>query len=95
MIYRRRRSSGSAPTGYYRFENIRTRAGMHGYGDGEFVRLRDEYGNLWNGRADVQDENVIRYSFRDATGKSITGVSDSYGIVLRDEKGNTWRGFVE
>jgi hypothetical protein len=68
---------------------------MHGYGDGEFVRLRDEYGNLWNGRADVQDENVIRYSFRDATGKSITGVSDSYGIVLRDEKGNTWRGFVE
>jgi len=68
---------------------------MYGYGDGDFVRLRDEFGTIWNGRADIQDEDIIRYSFRDATGKSITGISDSHGIVLRDEKGNTWRGFVE
>ena len=95
MIYRRRRSHGSTPTGFYRFENTRSRSGMSGYGDGDFVRLRDEYGTVWNGRADAQDDNVIRYCFRDATGRSITGLSDSFGIVLRDEKGNTWRGFVE
>ena len=95
MIYRRRRSNRGAPTGFYRFENIRTRTAMYGYGDGDFVRLRDESGNIWNGRADAQDDNVIRYCFRDDTGKSMTGVSDSFGIVLRDEKGDTWRGFVE
>ena len=95
MIYRRRRSHGTAPTGFYRFENIRSHTGMTGYGDGDFIRLRDEYGNIWNGRADVQDDTAIRYTFRDDSGKSISGVSDSFGIVLRDEKGNTWRGFVE
>ena len=68
---------------------------MFGYGEGEFVRLRDEYGNVWNGMANSQGDNIVRYSFRDAKGRSITGISDSFGIVLRDEKGNTWRGFVE
>jgi hypothetical protein len=95
MIFRRRKSHGSAPSGFYRFENSRSRAGMTGYGEGDFVRLRDEYGNVWNGVADPQGDNVVRYQFRDAAGKSITGISDSFGIVLRDEKGNTWRGFVE
>lgn len=68
---------------------------MTGYGEGDFVRLRDEYGNVWNGTANPQDENLTRYSFRDASGKAMTGISDAFGIVLRDEKGNTWRGFVE
>jgi len=68
---------------------------MFGYGEGDFVRLRDEFGNVWNGVAEPQDNNLVRFRFRDQTGKSITGISDSFGIVLRDEKGNTWRGFVE
>lgn len=95
MIYRRRRSHGSTSTGYYQFENTRSRATMSGFGDGDFIRLRDEYGNIWNGRAEAQDEGITRYCFRDGTGNSITGISDAFGIVLRDEKGNTWRGFVE
>ncbi|MBI2685104.1 MAG: hypothetical protein HYX27_02220 [Acidobacteria bacterium] len=95
MIYRRRRSHSTAPSGFYRFENMKSRANMVGYGEGDFVRLRDEYGTVWNGMADSQGDNIVRYRFRDASGKSITGISDSYGIVLRDEKGNTWRGFVE
>jgi hypothetical protein len=68
---------------------------MFGYGEGDFVRLRDEFGNVWNGVAEPQGDNVVRFRFRDEKGKSITGISDSFGIVLRDEKGNTWRGFVE
>ncbi|HEU0119587.1 MAG TPA: hypothetical protein VFQ91_03610 [Bryobacteraceae bacterium] len=68
---------------------------MSGYGEGGFVRLRDEFGTVWNGMADPQEDNIVRYRFRDASGRSITGISDSFGIVLRDEKGNTWRGFVE
>ena len=68
---------------------------MVGYSDGDYVRLRDEYGNVWNGVASTLGDDLIRYCFRDAAGKSITGVSDSCGIILRDEQGNTWRGFME
>lgn len=68
---------------------------MVGYGEGEFVRLRDEQGNVWNGTAEAQEDNLVRYRLRDTSGRSITGISDSYGIVLRDEKGNNWRGFLE
>ena len=95
MIYRRKRSYSATPSGFYRFENTRSRNGMTGYGDGDFVRLRDEHGNVWNGMAIAQDDSIVRYTFRDAAGKSISGISDSFGIVLRDGKGNTWRGFVE
>ena len=44
---------------------------------------------VWNGSAERQDDNIIRYRFRDSHGNSISGISDSFGIVLRDEKGNT------
>jgi hypothetical protein len=40
-------------------------------------------------------DGTIRYRFRDAEGKTVSGISDSYGILLRDEQGNTWRGFVD
>lgn len=95
MIYRRKRGGHGVPGGFYRFENVRSRSTMMGYGDGEFVRLRDEYGVVWNGIADLQEDRTVRFRFRNDQGKSISGVSDSHGIVLRDEKGNTWRGFLE
>lgn len=94
MIYRKRRSNG-VQSGFYRFENSRNRTGMFGYGEGEFVRLRDEYGTVWSGTVEAQDDNLVRYRFRDDKGRTISGISDSFGIVLRDDKGNTWRGFVE
>jgi hypothetical protein len=67
---------------------------MYGFGDGEYVRLRDEHGELWQGTVEVLFDDTVRYRFRDSRGRSITGISDRYGILLRDEKGNTWRGFV-
>jgi hypothetical protein len=95
MIYRKRRSYGASSTGFFRFENLKTRSAMVGYGEGDYVRLRDENGTVWNGTADPQSDNIVRYRLRDDRGRSIIGISDSYGIILRDEKGNTWRGFVE
>jgi hypothetical protein len=80
--------------GYFRFDSGKGRT-MSGFGDGDFVRLRDQYGNEWRGQAERQPDDTIRYRFRDAEGKSITGVSDSYGVILRDERGNTWRGFID
>jgi hypothetical protein len=95
MIFRRRKLHTSAPGGFYRFENVKTKSTVFGYGEGDFVRLRDEYGTVWNGTVEPQGDNVYRFRFRNSEGKVITGMSDSFGVILRDERGNTWRGFVE
>jgi len=68
---------------------------MQGFGYGEYIRLRDEFGNIWRGEAELLSDDSVRYRFRDATGRSISGIGDSGGIMLRDDKGNVWRGFVD
>ena len=93
MLYSKRRQ-GKSPGGFYQLESTAEPRRLTGFGDGEFVRLRDENGEVWHGSADVQTEDMIRYQFRNAKGKSISGLADSNGILLRDERGNTWRGFV-
>jgi hypothetical protein len=93
MIYRRRRATSEAPGGFFQFQNAHKQT-VYGFGHGDYIRLRDEYGNMWRGTAEREDESV-RYRFRDDRGRAITGVSDSYGVLLRDERGNTWRGFVD
>jgi hypothetical protein len=93
MIYKKRRGYQGLPGGYFHFSmGNRT---IFGPGDGEFIRLRDEFGNEWRGVAERQGDDTIRYRFRDDSGNHISGMSDGYGVVLRDSKGNTWRGFIE
>ncbi len=94
MIYKRRRRRGGSPAGFYSFESQNRRT-MYGVGDGDFVRLRDENGNLWRGQAEQMEDRTLRFIFRDTGGKRISGISDSYGITLRDEDGKTWRGFID
>jgi hypothetical protein len=94
MIYRKRRMRTSVPRGFYRFED-RSQRTVSGFGDGDFIRLRDEYGNTWRGQAELQDDCTIHFRFRDSNGKVISGISDHYGILLRDELGNSWRGYVD
>jgi hypothetical protein len=94
MIIKRRRSGSAAKTGYYRIQGSGSQF-LHGFGDGDFIRLRDEHGREWRGVAEVFD-TMVRFRFRDSEGNYISGVSDAgAGIILRDEKGNTWRGFVD
>lgn len=95
-VYGRKRRKTSVQGGFYRFESMKTKCSMQGTGFGEFIRLRDEFGNVWRGMAELQDDDTIRYRFRDANGRTISGISDStYGVLLRDDKGNVWRGFVD
>ena len=94
MIYRRRRQRSSVPAGFYRFEGGQ-RQTVYGVGDGDYIRLRDEAGNVWTGHAEKQADNTTRYSFRDSEGNIINGISGGSGILLRDEHGNTWRGFLD
>lgn len=93
MIYHRRRRS-ALQSGFYRFENAH-RKSVFGFGDGDFVRLRDEHGNVWRGQAEVAEDQSIRFLFRDSDGKRISGISEHDGIVLRDERGNLWRGYID
>ncbi len=80
--------------GFYRFEN-KQRKQVCGYGDGDFVRLRDENGNMWQGQAEDMGDNTYRFIFKDSEGKRISGLADDNGVVLRDEDGQTWRGFID
>jgi hypothetical protein len=94
VIYRRRKHRSSVQSGFYRFEGGRNGT-VYGFGDSDYIRLRDELGNAWRGHAETQADGTTRYSFRDSEGNIITGISDGGGIVLRDEHGNTWRGFLD
>ncbi|MBI3208138.1 MAG: hypothetical protein HYZ37_04440 [Candidatus Solibacter usitatus] len=95
MVVRKRRRL-NVSGGFFRFEGLKTKAVMYGSGYGDFIRLRDEYGNTWRGEAEHQSDGIVRYRFRDETGNSISGMSDSsYGVILRDDKGNVWRGFLD
>jgi len=94
MIYRRRKCASSEPGGFYRFETSLHHS-VYGFGDGEFIRLRDEFGNVWRGLAERGDDNTVRYRFRDSKGKTVSGISDAYGILLRDQDGTVWRGFLD
>jgi hypothetical protein len=95
MIYRRkRRMQSTLPAGYFHFDNGKNKW-MSGFGDGDFVRLRDEFGNEWRGQAERHADNTVRFRFRDSLGHFITGVAEGYGVTLRDEHGNVWRGFID
>lgn len=94
MIMKRRNGGTASRSGYYRIQGKGAQF-LHGFGDGDFIRLRDENGKEWRGVAE-EFESMVRYRFRDPDGNHISGVSDGgSGIILRDEKGNTWRGFVD
>ena len=94
MIYQKRRTTQSAPGGFFSFQSIHKQT-VYGYGYGDYIRLRDEYGNVWRGMAEREYDDTVRYRFRDEKGRAITGVSDSYGVLLRDDRGTTWRGFID
>jgi len=92
MAMTRRRKTRLAPTGFFNIQNQTQR--ISGFGSGDFVRLKDEQGELWRGTAELLDDNTIFYRFRNSAGRVISGASDGYGIRLRDERGQVWRGYV-
>jgi hypothetical protein len=95
MIYRSRSRYSRVPGGYLCFRGS-DKTSVYGYGEGDCIRLQDEFGRAWIGSAHRdEDSKIVRYRFRDASGRNISGMSDSHGIVLRDDKGRTWRGFID
>jgi hypothetical protein len=92
MIYRRRKGGRQVPAGFYYIQSEGN--AMQGFGDGEFIRLRDENGVLWQGTVDSDDSDSFHYRFRDERGNSISGYADEFGVLLQDGRGRTWRGYI-
>jgi len=95
MIYSKDRKRTLVPGGFFHLEDEKTKTRVFGYGHGDHIKLKDEYGNVWNGSAMRNPDNSIVYRFRDSKGRTLTGVSDNVVVTLRDDKGNTWKGFID
>lgn len=95
MRFHKRGGRGSSVGGFFSLESGDRKSRVFGFGEGDYIRLRDEYGRVWRGSAERLTDNSVRFSFTDEDGRRITGMSDSHGIILRDDRGKTWRGFVD
>ncbi len=91
----RLRRRDSVPGGFFHLEEEKTKTRITGYGHGDHIKLKDEYGNVWVGSAERADDKTVLYRFRDGKGRTLSGISDNVVIVLRDENGSTWKGFVD
>lgn len=95
MIYSKQRKRSQLPGGYFHLEEEKSKTRVFGYGHGDHIKLKDEYGHVWHGSAVRNPDNSIVYRFRDGHGRTLTGTSDNVVVILRDEKGNTWKGFID
>ena len=74
MVYLRRHINSIAPGGFFRLQNAQRHV-VYGYGDGDFIRLRDEFGNIWRGVATREDDESIRFRFRDQRASKCHGLN--------------------
>ena len=95
MIYSKQRKRSAMPGGYFHLEEEKTKTRVSGFGHGDHIKLKDEYGNIWRGSAMRNEDNSVAYRFRDDSGHTLSGVSDNMVVTLCDEKGRTWKGFVD
>ncbi len=95
MIYKKNRVHSRTPGGFFSFEEEKTKTRIYGFGYGDSIRLRDEFGETWRGTAELGSDETVHYTFRNSRGRVVTGVVDGIAIVLRDARGKTWRGLVD
>jgi len=95
IIYSRHRVRNPSPGGFFHLEDEKTKTRVFGYGHGDHIKLKDEYGNVWRGSATRNPDNSVAYRFRDPKGNALSGVSSDAVVTLRDDRGNTWKGFVD
>jgi hypothetical protein len=95
MIYGKDSRRRQAPGGFFHLEDEKTKTRVSGYGEGDYIKLKDEYGNVWLGSAVRLPDDSVVYRFRDSRGRSLTGVAHGSVLTLRDGRGNTWKGFVD
>ena len=90
----KRRTHSGIPGGFFHLEEEKSKTRVTGYGHGDHIKLKDDFGNVWTGSAERGFDNSITYRFRNGVGRTLSGVSEGATVTLRDEKGTTWKGFV-
>ncbi len=95
MIYAKQRKRARLPGGFFHLEDEKTKTRVFGYGHGDHIKLKDEYGNVWLGSAVRSPDNSVEYRFRDGKGHSLSGIANDGVVTLRDGHGTTWKGFVD
>jgi hypothetical protein len=92
MVYDRQRAKNRQVGGFFNLQDEKTKTRVSGFGHGDHIKLKDEYGNVWFGSAERNPDGSIVYRFRDEHGKSLSGISQGEIVTLRDENGGTWKG---
>jgi hypothetical protein len=95
MIYAKTRKRQQLPGGFFHLEEERTKTRVFGYGHGDYIKLKDEYGNVWLGSAVRNADNSIVYRFRDPKGNALQGISSGGTVTLRADNGTIWKGFID
>ena len=83
MLYSKQRKRQWLPGGHFHLEEEKTKTRVWGYGHGDDIKLKDEYGNVWRGSA--------TRSSRCATEKETSGRVSS--TDLASVRANHDRGF--
>ena len=94
MIYDHQYTRNRQVGGFFHLQDEKTKTRVSGFGQGDHIRLKDEYGNAWFGSAERNQDGSIVFRFRAENGKSLIGISQGEIVTLRDERGGTWKGFV-
>ena len=94
MIFNRQRTKTSPPGGFFHLQNEKTKTRVSGYGQGDNIKLQDEFGNVWFGSVTVNPDGSMLYRFRNDHGQTLSGVGTGQVVTLRDDRGHTWKGFI-
>lgn len=94
MSASKHRKHTGIPGGFFHLEEEKSKTRVTGYGHGDHIKLKDDFGNVWVGSAERGVDNAITYRFRNGYGRTLSGISEGATVTLRDEKGTTWKGFV-
>jgi hypothetical protein len=60
-IFQRENRYARIAGGYFHLEEEKTKTRAQGYGHGDYIKLTDEYGNIWRGSATRNPDNSVTY----------------------------------
>jgi hypothetical protein len=95
MLFRRKKRYGARCRSDFHLQEEGSHLKASGSGFDEFVRVKDDTGNVWTGIIEQTEQDVARYYLSDLNGRRITGLVSNKSMVFRDDQGRTWRGFME
>lgn len=95
MIFRRRFRRGLRRGTDFYLEEEQTRRRAVGFGLDDYIRIKDERGNIWTGMIEPGVDSQTRYYLTDGGGNRLSGITNGSSLIFRDGSGRTWKGYRE